>query len=352
MDRRIPSLDGARAVSISLVIASHIIAAHVGDNLPLFLKFDYGNLGVRVFFVISGFLITSLLLREHERTGRISLKGFYLRRFFRIVPAFYALVLTVAILIYMGAVPAHYSGLLPALFYYSNYRGVPLALGHTWSLSVEEQFYLLWPSSLVLLGLRRSLVGPALLLLAAPSFRILDHVGMWHTEARYAFETVCDALATGCLLAILRGKLWTLPVYRCVVESPYCILVSASALLVMGAHLSWLLHDVIGMPLLNIGIAMALDRYMRQPTSLIGRFLNIAPVVWIGTLSYSLYLWQQLFVFRSIPVLVKVAAILACAAISYYLIERPFLRIRMRLTERQELVPIAAPASALEKPSP
>lgn len=330
-DRRIPSLDGARAVSITFVIAAHILSSHTGGSLPFFLRFDYGNLGVRVFFVISGFIITTLLLREHEREGRIDLPAFYVRRFFRIVPAFYALILTATVLIATETLSEHYRQLLPALFYYSNYLPVPLMLDHSWSLSVEEQFYLLWPSALALLTPgRRSVLGCGLLLLTAPVFRVLDHIGVWHTAERYAFETVCDALAAGCLLALLRARLWSIPAYRRVVQSPSALLVPACALLIMALHSSWVLHDLLGIPLLNLGIAVVLDRYMREPQSPLGRVLNSAPIVWVGTLSYSLYLWQQPFAFQQVGLFPKLAAIILCAAGSYYLIERPCLAMRAR----------------------
>jgi peptidoglycan/LPS O-acetylase OafA/YrhL len=94
MDKRIPSLDGARAVSITLVFASHLVSVY---DTPIVWRFDYGNLGVRIFFVISGFLITSILLAERERTGHIRLIEFYIRRAFRIVPAYYT---SLALIVY------------------------------------------------------------------------------------------------------------------------------------------------------------------------------------------------------------------------------------------------------------
>lgn len=348
MERRIPSLDGARAVAILLVIAAHLTL----DPLPVVWRVDYGNLGVRVFFVISGFIISTLLLRERERTGDISLKDFYARRIFRIIPAYYAFVAAVVLLIPTGRVPARYSELPAVLLYFSNYQVAHGSLGHSWSLSVEEQFYLLWPGTLLLLGLRRSVYVCGALLITAPAFRVLSELHLWPTYPKFAFESACDALAAGCLLALLRSRLWAIPAYQRIISSPFVAGLPAGALVLMALDSGSILRDVVGYPVLNLGIAMTLDRYMRFPLYPVGRMLNLRPVVWIGVLSYSLYLWQQLFAFRwglqlsafePHPVVTRLACTFACAAASFYLVERPFLRLRARLAARQQR--IAVPAS-------
>ena len=141
-----PSLDGLRAFSIVLVLI-----AHVSLQYPWLRRFveHVGNYGVRIFFVISGFLITGLLLKELTKTGRISLKSFYIRRTLRIFPAFYVYVLTVVILAWAGILILLPGDLLHAVTYTMNYHMVrSWWLNHMWSLSVEEQFYLLWPTVL------------------------------------------------------------------------------------------------------------------------------------------------------------------------------------------------------------
>ena len=292
-----------RAVSIALVVASH---AQV--SLPFVWRFDYANLGVRVFFVISGFLITKLLLEERAATGRISVPQFYLRRAFRILPAAYIYVAIMIVLIPFG-MHAMYGEMAPALFYYANYKFSPgsIATGHFWSLSVEEQFYFLWPAALVLLGLRRARYACLALLVVAPVFRIFSDLGIWPTNPRYAFESVCDALATGCLLAILRGGLRKLKFYRSVVGSPLAIAIVLAGVLLTSVYSPALLHDLLGIPVLNIGIALCIDRYtwLADETS-IGRILNWPLIVWLGTVSYSLYLWQQAWMFSRLPPLIGV----------------------------------------------
>jgi peptidoglycan/LPS O-acetylase OafA/YrhL len=328
---RVPSLDGARAISIALVLVSHL---SIGSRVPGLWRLDTGNLGVRVFFVISGFIITTLFLSESQRTGSISLPAFYRRRVFRIVPAFYGYVTVVLLL------PAltHTSPLThwwPAPTFTADYFGEPLVVGHSWSLSVEEQFYLIWPSVLVLLGLRRSFIGCIIILLVAPTFRALSVFGIWPTNPRYAFECVSDGLAVGCLMAILRDRLWQNSIYQKIVGTPLGLVPLVLALALNGAlENQGLLYYTIGVSALNIGIAFALDRYIRAPRSILGRFLNARPVIWLGLLSYSIYLWQQLFAWTDLSTPVKLLCILGCATISYYAIERPFQNLRRWIEHR------------------
>ncbi len=138
--QRIPSLDGLRAISISLVILSHLVK---WKHISLGPLGSYGDLGVHVFFVLSGYLITNLLLREHERTSNISLEDFYIRRAYRIFPA--ALVfLAVVIVLYWNEMRSYH--IAAALFYVANMDiARPWIFGHLLSLINEEQFYFLWP---------------------------------------------------------------------------------------------------------------------------------------------------------------------------------------------------------------
>src|SRR5579872_915461 len=140
---RIPSLDGLRAISIALVFLGHIVATR-GAPQALNPFIHVGNLGVKVFFVISGFLITTLLLKEYSRTGRVSLRGFYTRRTLRIFPAFYTYVGIIIILHLLGFVALRENDLIHAITYTMNYQVTrEWELNHLWSLAVEEQFYLL-----------------------------------------------------------------------------------------------------------------------------------------------------------------------------------------------------------------
>lgn len=346
-EHRIPSLDGVRAISIGLVIVAHL---DLGRHVPGLWRLDSGNLGVRIFFVISGFIITTLLLSELRQTGAISLAAFYRRRAFRILPAFYVFLAVVALLTeHWGDATTSTATLKlwPAAVFLGDYSNVPLIVGHTWSLAVEEQFYLLWPSVLLLLGLRRSVMGCAAVLVAAPIFRILAEAGIWPASPRYAFECVADALAVGCLLALARDRLWNNVHYRRFIGTPLSLLPFFASLALIGAEKNQgVVYYTVGLSALNVGTAIALDRYMRLPGTLIGRVLNSAPIVWVGLISYSLYLWQQVFAWAALHIWVKVLSMVGCGTVSYYVIEKPFQRLRRLLEARAVAGPSEQPRPA------
>jgi peptidoglycan/LPS O-acetylase OafA/YrhL len=337
--RRIPSLDGLRAVSILMVLFAHV-SGTVG-----FPRLQYGGMlagfGVRVFFVISGYLITSLLLDEEARTQTISLRHFYLRRTLRIFPPFYVFVGAIALAAALGWIALRPYDLLAAVTYTTNYHHQRAwYLGHAWSLSVEEQFYLLWPFVVKALGSRRAarvalgavIVAPLLrivLLVAAPALR----PGIGET-----FPTVMDTIATGCLLACRRDWLEGSPRLMAFLRSRAFWLVPILALVVASAP-SAKLDCLFGETITNLGIALLIARVVRYPDAPSGRLLNARPIVFIGALSYSLYLWQQPFINRQstlwlnhFPVNLAFAA--GAALLSYYLVERPALRLRAVIERR------------------
>src|SRR5215471_14081758 len=148
MSKRIPSLDGLRAVSIGMVLLGHLDGVR---DFPraLYHLTHFANFGVRVFFVISGYLITHLVLKEQSKTGRIDLAEFYRRRAFRILPPAY-LYMVVVIVAYGHLFS--WQNIVTGFAYLTSYfiSTTPWPLGHLWSLSVEEQFYLLWPLALAI----------------------------------------------------------------------------------------------------------------------------------------------------------------------------------------------------------
>jgi peptidoglycan/LPS O-acetylase OafA/YrhL len=336
MSRRLPSLDGLRGVSIALVLISHLTGTR---GAPAFLDFreDLGNLGVRTFFVISGFLITSLLLDERAATGTISLKKFYLRRMFRIFPASYAYILVMAFLSWFGIIVLKHNDLLCAATYtVNNHYDHSWWIGHLWSLSVEEQFYLLWPFAMVFLGTAAALRVAVATVIAAPLIRIflMVFVPSQRVGIGSIFPTVADAMAVGCILACVREQLIADSRYAHFLRSFWFVLVPV-AVFVLNYPLSAKSSALIGVSLLNITIALCIDWCVRTPSGLIGRVLNSRLAVWIGALSYSLYLWQQPFLNRhssltinAVPLNLMLAII--AAVLSYYLIEKPFLRIKAR----------------------
>ena len=325
---RIPSLDGLRAASLACVLLAHL------SGTRHFFRWGileiYGNFGVRVFFVISGYLITTLLLKEHQRTGRISLKDFYVRRAYRILPAAYAFML-VAIVAEWHALS--WTNLLAALTYLSNYyHGGRWTLGHLWSLSVEEQFYLLWPALLAVF-FRKRLWLVAALLLSAPPLRVLFWTLWGHRGLEHPFPVVMDAPAAGCALAMIEPQFRQRDSW---LRRRWFLLIPASTALLplLQIHHNRI-YQVAGLTGIHVGIALFIARAVRMQS----RALNWGPVVWIGTMSYSFYLWQQPFLNRgsntwwtAFPQNLVLA--LACAMGSYYGVEKPFLELRERRKQR------------------
>jgi peptidoglycan/LPS O-acetylase OafA/YrhL len=343
---RIPSLDGLRAVAIVLVCVSHF--EYMKDP-PIHGVADIGNLGVRVFFVISGLLITQLLIQEREQSGRISLKRFYLRRALRIVPAMWFYVAVIAALSAAGIISVPHRDFLRALTYTMNYLWIrSWYLGHIWTLSVEEQFYVLWPLVLCFATLtvarRTALAAVAL----APLLRFFFLLWLPNPgdPNREWFITACDPIATGCLLALLpswQRKRFAAP---WITRRWFWVVPAAVVMLntldnrVHGRLLILLLHTL-GLTAMNWGIALTIERVVTTPNDLIGRFLNSRPVTWLGRISYSLYLWQMPFLNHEVSAWItrlpeNMVSALVVSSISFYFIETPILRLRKRLAWGEE----------------
>lgn len=354
--KRIPSLDGLRAASIALVLYGHLLGTRGFFPIELVRwSGDVAHLGVIVFFVISGFLITSLLMTEREQTGKVSLKRFYLRRVLRIFPAFYVFVAAMIVAAALGWIDLHGSDLAFALTYTANYAPErSWYIGHLWSLSIEEQFYLIWPLLFVALSARGAFVAALVAFLAGPAVRTGMHLlfappSPWRDLE--IFPALADNIAIGCLLALLRPWLITRPLYLRVTASPWLSLL-VPLILVINRLTSYTLVDMIGSPLMLIAIAVLVEASTRQALTPVGRVLNSRPFVFVGTLSYSLYLWQQPFIDRhseaavaSFPL--NIALAFVAALLSYFVVERAFLGMRRRLERVTTLPtrpePLAAP---------
>jgi peptidoglycan/LPS O-acetylase OafA/YrhL len=347
--RRIPCLDGLRAISIAAVLVLHISGTKNFLSTATVDPFAPGDLGVRTFFVISGFLITTLLLKELGATGSVSLKNFYIRRILRIFPAFYFYVAVLAILSATGTIVLGRHDLLIASTYTVNYHvfGISWYISHFWSLAVEEQFYFLWPATLFFIGHRAGMKVAIGVMLIAPLIRL----GIWYFVPDYgpymfkSFETSCDALAAGCLLAGTRDWLGSQGWYqRYFLQSKFVYLVPFLIILCSMSVERPRIHLLIGVPLENILIALLIDWLVRFPNSLAGRILETRSFVHAGTLSYSLYLWQQPFCTQwrfpdtwwgSFPVNLMLGVTAAHG--SFYLIEKPFLSLKTKLEKRKRV---------------
>jgi peptidoglycan/LPS O-acetylase OafA/YrhL len=288
-----PQLDGVRALAIALVVAFHVDRGGRQALLP------GGFLGVDVFFVLSGFLITSLLIDERAGTGRIRLGAFWGRRVARLFPLLWALLAVFAFARWVhpiaGLTPPSPLGFLALLGYVGNW--IP-ATGHSglfelqylWSLSVEEQFYVVWPlaaAGLLALGRRWSVaVGAAL---AAATVIVVRPTAFAETD--FFFHTLlrCDGLLLGAALAATRR--WWEP--RIGSGASWALAVGGSAAIavaVAGAHV-WA-DDVPAwrLPLLEVGVLAVTAALVAVPTTAAGRVTGWRPLVFLGRCSYALYL--------------------------------------------------------------
>lgn len=323
--RRIPSLDGLRAISITLVVLGHLVKwKHISTEIIG----QYGALGVFVFFVLSGYLITNLLLREYETTATISLKTFYLRRAFRIFPAAFLFLVVVIILFWHEMTWYHIAA---AVFYVANMDvSRPWIFGHLWSLGIEEQFYLLWPFAFKKWFRHRTAILVCALLFT-PFFSAALHAFRVHNAINGSLPVYGSQLAIGCLLAVLAPRLPKIPGYAALMMLAAVFLIPAFPGNTRARTLFELF--VLG-PLMHVCVALLVLHVIQVPY----RFLNWGPIAWLGRVSYSLYLWQELFCSNPRLHMGYLLALLAlgCAALSYYLVEQPMLRLRDRITRNPQ----------------
>lgn len=348
----IPALDGLRGVAVVGVLAFHL--GHLRG----------GYLGVDLFFVLSGFLITSLLLVERDATGRIDLRAFWARRARRLLPALFLLIGAAAL--YAATDP---SGLdagrfrrdaLATLGYVANWQSItadhgywdlfarPSLLAHSWSLAIEEQLYVVWPLVVTVIirwGRRPLAVATGLLALASVVTMALVHAeGGDTTRAYFGTDTRAAAVLFGALVALWRPSARWLSVLG---------LVAAAALAVAWATVdgttSWLYEG--GFALCSVAAAVVIASIAAQRGPLV-RALELAPLRHLGLISYGVYLWHwPVFVVltpeetgaHGWPLLVlRLAVTLGIAELSYWLLELPIRRGSLRGWR----VRLAAPAAA------
>jgi peptidoglycan/LPS O-acetylase OafA/YrhL len=333
--RYMPALDGLRAVAVGLVFYTHAVTFQPG-----FVKIP-GGLGVDVFFVLSGYLITRILWREAERTGGIDLPAFYLRRLMRLYPAL-LLMLAVVLLLYVaqeGAWPADraFYALVAATYTSNIYMTVTGAFidpfAHTWSLAMEEQFYLVFP--LVLLGLRRVGLPRQRIFVTLAALAVVSLAARWWWEGD-PFHPLLKAggLLAGCALALAPSVPWARSAAAGVAG------VAAVAAVVAGEAAGLWMRDT-SVVLLTAAL-MVLVPTLAEGVGPASRALSARWIVHLGVISYGIYLWHYpiLYVLRSVGLggwpllLVGLVTTLAVCEVSWRFVEQPVLRLKERIRPR------------------
>ncbi len=341
-----PTLDGLRGVAVLMVMLSH-------TDLT-WLSTSGGFVGVHVFFVLSGFLITSLLLEEHGKTGTIRIGAFYARRALRLLPAIAVLMIAALVVAWASGSSSELkdvgTSVVMMLTYSTNWFRISgqfpsESLGHAWTLAVEEHFYIAWP--LVLLGLlrilgrRRIMAVVAAAIVGVAAWRIYLLLSTSDLNRIYfGSDTNADALLVGVVVA-LAASLGLVPNGRPALRILHAagaalvlLLPVALLTLVRYGRVCWWL-DVGGLLAIELGVGILIVALLATP---LRTLFESRPLVWTGRVSYGLYLWHVpmgFWVQRYVgsgpwACVAWIVATFSVTALSFYAIERPILGFKDR----------------------
>ncbi len=332
---RIPTLDGWRALAILMVTVGHV-APRILNVPPEVLRFtEYGPMGVEIFFGLSGLLITKLLLEERDATGQISLQAFYTRRCFRVVLPYY---IFVAVLWICSAIKPGLE-LTSCLLFFRNYIAEDFPgpySTHLWSLAIEEHFYLLWPPLLILATPKYGRQVAIWTSIACGLWRIANLENFPHAAGEafrhYRTDLRIDSLLWGCVLAFVLHEQKSFETLKKRLTPVVWISLLAAFLVCV----------VLYSPLTKLWIPMVVPLLiagtLTHPNWAISRLFDWEPVRWIGRLSYSLYLWQNIFLidqqhywWRNFPLNLLLMA--ALTIFIYHFVEKPLVGIGRRLSD-------------------
>lgn len=346
------ALDGIRGLAIAAVIASHFVPMVIPGG------FSGGAYGVLVFFVLSGYLITTLLLREYDSSGRVDIKAFYIRRALRLLPALYVFLLIALLMTFLFGTQLNMDrggaviGAVMAFFYVFNWAdfaglGIPHSISPLWTLSVEEQFYVVWPPLLlIMLGtpwLKRHLQGAVLGAVVVFTGLSIAAFLLFGVMSYYRTWTWVASLLMGASLAIAQRRTKGQFGNSLASFSPiaWCLLLLVA---LFPPPLSSIVTYAVTVPLLSLATCAIIARSTTSQNSLSLTVLGTPVLLYLGRRSYGLYLWNLLALetlehFITTPALLMVCALavtLAVAEASYRWIEMPALRLKHRF-ERAHL---------------
>jgi peptidoglycan/LPS O-acetylase OafA/YrhL len=335
----IPALDGLRAIAVMLVLFTHA-NFFLGSN---------GFLGVDMFFVISGFLITTLLLEENKKRNKISLKAFYIRRTLRLFPALYLLCFIVFIYAIffrhghdkISIFQEVYSSLLYVnnISWYWDWGKEGLLLGHTWSLAIEEQFYLIWPW-FILLALRYDSLKTLMLALIVfiLTFKILYISG---NVSDLIKSLIYESIYIGCLTALIR---WVLNINFKIPD--FVALILIGIILTVGLlpiNFYKEIHNLYGQTIIALITSIIILIIINNPEGFTSKLLSTPAMVWVGKISYGLYLWHvpifKIFKYHStfpptISFVLKFALTFLFATLSWMIIEKKSTEFGRKLSKK------------------
>jgi len=335
----IPSLDGFRAFSILLVLFTHL-AYNFKDS---FLA-QYGTYGVNIFFVISGFLITSLLIKERVVKKTVSLKSFYIRRFLRILPVAYLFLAVLFVLNHVFSLNLSAASFLRPLFFVENFgdHSSYSEAGHFWSLSVEEQFYLIFPFLIA-----RNLKSYIIIALALiPGIFVITYayyhfsgpalIGIPLYVIYHVLGNGINVILIGSLAAIVLCKYQHLMMFKSKYISLIQIALVAASWYFFGHKFFLGINTVIS----SVLIALAIIYTIINTDGWLFKLLNQKHVRYFGTLSYSIYIWQELFTFKQpwgdLPygksIVLNLILLGITSVASYHLYEKYFLKLKARFS--------------------
>jgi peptidoglycan/LPS O-acetylase OafA/YrhL len=305
--RYFPAFDGLRGIGILAVMFSHGVdsilrSGWISDNLIFYMFKKRADLAIEMFFLLSGFLVTQKLMQEQEKYGFFSVKKFYLRRIVRLMPVLWVYLPVIALFSQLDWIENSMEGVWASLFYVRNYwPAKDWYTGHFWSLSIEEHFYLFWPMLLIFcLKLKKPYIGVLISIGIFMLWRVLYYdlriffFVIPGVKAIFRTDIRVSTILLGCFLAILYQSEDFRSWLKNTLSWPLYLVCVFAAIATTGIHYLWII--------LMVALVPFVFYPMLNPDSVAGKILETRWLKWFGSMCYSLYIWQQLFLVQGLKV--------------------------------------------------